>query len=191
LLWLQVLCGGGEILDIGKEDSELLALGVDGDVPLTAENALVDLWREIVRDLRGNPGEKVIGGLELPVHVRQAPIELSLFLLQQGHVIGLLLQAASRVALLGDIEQHDPDGVAILMKMKVGGAAAVELDRGNEIGRLHERQKPFEEEGLFDRRFTEAQGREPIIVEMPAGVDQSERGIDLQINNSPLVIGQL
>ena len=92
-----------------------------------------------MRDLRGNPGEKVIGGLELPVHVRQAPIELSLFLLQQGHVIGLLLQAASCVALLGDIEQHDPNGVAILMKMKVGGAAAVELDRGNEIGRLDER----------------------------------------------------
>ena len=37
------------------------------------------------------------------------------------------------------------------MKVKIGGAAAVELDRGNEIGRLHERQKPLEEEGLLDR----------------------------------------
>src|SRR5262245_66503141 len=159
LLWLQALCGGGEILNIGEEDGELLALGVNGDIPLTAENALVDLWREIVRDLRRNRDEKVIGGLKLSVHLLQASIELRFLLLQQRHFIGFLLQTAGRVAIGCDIEQHHPHSAGVEVKMKVGGAAAVELDRGNEIGRLLQRQKPFEEEGLLDRRLTQADGR--------------------------------
>ena len=186
LLRLQALRGRGEILDIGEEDGELLALGVDGDVLLAAENARVDLRREIVRDLRRNPDEKIVGGLELSVHILQASIELRLLLLQQRHFIGFLLHAAGRVALGRDVEQHHPHGAGVEMKMKIGGAAAVELDRGNEIGRLDQRQKPFEEEDLLDRRLAEAHRRQPIILEMPAGADQSERGIDLQIGNRPL-----
>ena len=42
------------------------------------------------------------------------------------------------------------------MEMEVGGAAAVELDRGNGKGRLLERQKSFEEEGLLDGGRAEA-----------------------------------
>src|SRR5262245_31804958 len=87
LLWLQVLRGGREILDVGEEDSELFALGVNSDVLLTAENALVDLWRAIVRELGRNPDENVIGGLELSVDVLQRPIELGLRLQQQRHVV--------------------------------------------------------------------------------------------------------
>ena len=43
LLRLQPLGGRGEILDVGEENGEPLALRLDGDVLLAAENALVDL----------------------------------------------------------------------------------------------------------------------------------------------------
>src|SRR5207249_2985160 len=43
LFRLQALRGRREILDIGKENRELLALSVNRDVLLSAENALVDL----------------------------------------------------------------------------------------------------------------------------------------------------
>jgi hypothetical protein len=46
-LRLKPFRGRGEILDVGKEDRELLALGVDGDVLLPAENALVDLRGQV------------------------------------------------------------------------------------------------------------------------------------------------
>src|SRR5262249_19058036 len=136
LLGLQAFCGGGEILDIGEEDGQLLALGMNGDVLLTAENALEDLRREIVRDLGRNPGEKIIGGLEFSVHILQVSIELSLLLLQQRHFIRLLLQTAGRVAVGCDVEQQHPHSVTVEMKVNVGGAAAIEFNRRNEIGRL-------------------------------------------------------
>jgi hypothetical protein len=47
LLRLQAFRGCGKILDIGKEDRELLAFGVNGHVLLAAEDALVDLRREV------------------------------------------------------------------------------------------------------------------------------------------------
>src|SRR5262245_62276050 len=120
LLWLQVLRGGGEILDVGEEDSELFALGVNSNVLLTAENALVDLWREIVRELGRNPDEKVIGGLELLVHVLQTPIELRLLLLQQHHVISSLRQTAGRVALGCDGKVHHRDSLGVEVTRNVG-----------------------------------------------------------------------
>ena len=43
LLRLQPLGGGGEILDVRKEDCQFLSLGMDGDVLLSAENAFVYL----------------------------------------------------------------------------------------------------------------------------------------------------
>ena len=106
LLRLQALRGSGEILDIGEEDSELLAPGVNGDVLLTAENALVDLRREIVRDLGRDRDEEVIGGLEISIEALQASIELHFLLLQQRHFVGFLLHLAGRVAGGGDVEQH-------------------------------------------------------------------------------------
>ena len=106
LLRLQALRGSGEILDIGEEDSELLALGVNGDVLLTAENAFVDLRREIVRDLGRDRDEEVIGGLEISIEALQASIELHFLLLQQRHFVGFLLHLAGRVAGGGDVEQH-------------------------------------------------------------------------------------
>ena len=42
-LELKPLGGGGEVLDVREEDRELLALGLDRDVLLPAENAFVDL----------------------------------------------------------------------------------------------------------------------------------------------------
>ena len=75
--------------------------------------------------------------------------------------------------------------------MKVGRAAAIKLDRRHEERCLDQRQKPLQEEDLLDRRFAKPNGREPIIVEMTAGADQRERGVNLQISDRPLAIGQL
>ena len=68
LLRLQPFGGRGEILDVGEEDRQLLALGVDGDVLLAAEDALVDLRRDVARDLHRQRGEEVVGGLQFAVH---------------------------------------------------------------------------------------------------------------------------
>jgi len=57
-----------EVLDIGEKDRELLALGVNGDVLLSAENALVDLRRNVARYLHRKRGEKFVGGFELRIH---------------------------------------------------------------------------------------------------------------------------
>ena len=75
--------------------------------------------------------------------------------------------------------------------MKVGGAAAIKFDRWHEERRLLQRQQPLEKEDLLGRRFAQPDGRQSIILEMPAGADQQERGINLQIRNRSLVIGQL
>ena len=68
LFRLQAFGRGGEILDVGKEDRQPFALGMDGDVLLPAENALVDLRRQIARDLHRHRSEKFVGGFELAVH---------------------------------------------------------------------------------------------------------------------------
>ncbi len=68
LLRLHALGSRGEILDVGEEDRELLALGVDRDVGLTGEYALVDLRREVPRDLGRHRGEELVVRLELAVH---------------------------------------------------------------------------------------------------------------------------
>ena len=60
LLRLQPLGGRREILDVREEDRELLALGVDGDVLLAAENALVDLRRDVARDLHRQRREEIV-----------------------------------------------------------------------------------------------------------------------------------
>ena len=73
LLRLQALGGGGEVLDVGEEDRELLALGLDRDVLLAAEDALVDLRRQIARDLHRERGEEIVGRLELAVHAADRP----------------------------------------------------------------------------------------------------------------------
>ena len=65
LLGLQPLGGRGEVLDVGEEDRELLALGVDGDVLLAAEDALVDLRRQVARDLHRQRSEEIVGGFQL------------------------------------------------------------------------------------------------------------------------------
>src|SRR5262245_65052772 len=52
LLWLQAFRGCGKIIDIGKEDRELLAFGMNDDVLLAAEGALVSLRRAVGRDVR-------------------------------------------------------------------------------------------------------------------------------------------
>ncbi len=69
---LKPLGGRGEVLDVGEEDGELLALGVDGDVLLAGEDALVDLRRDVARDLHRERGEEVVGGFELLVHALDA-----------------------------------------------------------------------------------------------------------------------
>lgn len=74
--------------------------------------------------------------------------------------------------------------------MQIRGAPALQLERGNLVGCLDQRKKSFEEEGLFDRRFAEAHGRETVIREMPARADQGQGGIDLQIGDRPLAICQ-
>ncbi len=57
---LQALGGGGEILDVGEEDRQPLALGRDLHVALPGEDALVDLRRDIFGDLHRDGGEKVV-----------------------------------------------------------------------------------------------------------------------------------
>src|SRR5215472_12080132 len=52
LLRLQAFYSCRKILDVGKENRELLALSVNGDILLAAEYTLVDLRREVARDLR-------------------------------------------------------------------------------------------------------------------------------------------
>lgn len=65
---LQTFGGRGEILDIREENRQFLSLGMNGDVLLAAENALVDLGRNIPRDLQRKRGEKVIGRFQFAVH---------------------------------------------------------------------------------------------------------------------------
>src|SRR5205814_2135241 len=67
-LGLQTLGSCREILDVGEKDRELLALGLNGYILLTAEDALVDLRGEIARNLHRKRREKLVGGLELPIH---------------------------------------------------------------------------------------------------------------------------
>ena len=65
LLRLQPLGGRRKVLDVGEEDRQLLALGLDGDVLLAAEDALVDLRRKIARDLHRQRREELVGRLQL------------------------------------------------------------------------------------------------------------------------------
>jgi len=53
LLGLKTLCGRGEIFDVREEDRQLLPLGAYGDVLLPAEDAFVDLRRQIPRYFHG------------------------------------------------------------------------------------------------------------------------------------------
>jgi len=82
-----------------------------------------------------------LGRKERRVGRFQPPIEQRLPLLQQRHVIRLLLHAPRCVTLSRDIEQHQPDDVGVDMEMKIGGAAVRQLDRRQKIGRLDQRQK--------------------------------------------------
>jgi hypothetical protein len=50
LLGLQPLSGRGKILDVGKENRELLALGMDRDILFTAKNSFVNLRRQLTGD---------------------------------------------------------------------------------------------------------------------------------------------
>jgi len=73
LLRLQPLRGSRKILDVGEEDRQLLALGVDGDILLVAEDALD---RPAARctarsSSTGWPGSRV--GFELAVHPPDQP----------------------------------------------------------------------------------------------------------------------
>ena len=68
ILRLQPLRDGGEILDVGEEDRELLALGRDRHILLPAEDALVDLRRQIFCDLHRDRGEEIVGLGQLVVH---------------------------------------------------------------------------------------------------------------------------
>ena len=61
VLGLQPLGGAGEVLDVGEEDGELLALGGDRDVLLAAEDALVDLRRQILGELHRDRRQEVVG----------------------------------------------------------------------------------------------------------------------------------
>jgi hypothetical protein len=79
LLRLQALRSSGKILDVRKEDGQLLALSMDGYVLLAAEDALVDLGREIPRDLPGYGGEELVGRFQVLVdardHLGLAPLQ--------------------------------------------------------------------------------------------------------------------
>ena len=68
VLRLQPLGGAGEVLDVGEEDRELLALGGDRHVLLAAEDALVDLRREVLGDLHRDRRQEVVGLGQLLVH---------------------------------------------------------------------------------------------------------------------------
>ena len=76
---LQALGGGGEILDVGEEDRQTLALGMDDHVLLPAEDAFVDLRREIARNLQGTAGQKLVCRFQIPVgamdRARLLPLE--------------------------------------------------------------------------------------------------------------------
>jgi hypothetical protein len=67
LFGLQAFRCRGKILDVGKKDRKFLALGVDRYVLLTAENALVDLRRQIARNLHRQCRQKFIRGLEFAI----------------------------------------------------------------------------------------------------------------------------
>ena len=57
-----------EILDIGEKDRKLLALGVNGYVLLSAENALVDLRRKVARYFHRQRSKEVVGRFEFRIY---------------------------------------------------------------------------------------------------------------------------
>ena len=70
-LRLQSLGGVREVLDVGEEDGQLLALGGDDGVAGSAENRLVDLGRQIFGNLHRYGSQEGIGFLELGVHASE------------------------------------------------------------------------------------------------------------------------
>jgi len=52
ILRLEILGNLGEILDITEEDGELFTLGFERHILTTGKNGLIDLWREILGELR-------------------------------------------------------------------------------------------------------------------------------------------
>jgi hypothetical protein len=63
-----VLGGRREILDVGEENGELLALGVDLDVTLPGEDRFIDLGAQVLRYLHRHRGQEVVGAREFLVH---------------------------------------------------------------------------------------------------------------------------
>jgi hypothetical protein len=94
LLGFEVLGGRGEIGDVGEEDGELLAVRRDLDALGAGEDRLIDLRREIFRELVGER-------LELLVLLRDDLVGAALLL---AHGVELLLVAVAQA--------HEPAGGA-------------------------------------------------------------------------------
>jgi len=90
-----------------------------------------------------------------------------------------LLHPARGVAFRRDIEQQDPGIAAVDMEMQVGGDAASQFHRRDEIRRLKQWNQAFEEERLLHRRLARAQLRQPIAFELAARRGQGHFGVDL------------
>jgi hypothetical protein len=113
LFGLKIVRRGGEIGDVGEEDGELLAVGRDLHALRAGEDGVVDLRREVFRQLGRERlellvllGDDLGGGIELPLvavaeaHQPARHAEQLLVALQQLLVMLLVLVTAK--AAIGD-----------------------------------------------------------------------------------------
>src|SRR6516162_11248568 len=68
LFWLETFCNPRKILNVGEKNRKSFSLSVNCHVLLSVENALVDLGRQVSRDLRGQRIQKIVLCLKFGVH---------------------------------------------------------------------------------------------------------------------------
>ena len=130
-------------------------------------------------DLRLRGPQRGVGRL-------QAAIQLFLLLLQQRHLVRLLLHAPRVVPLGGDVDQHDPHVVAVGVELEVGRVAARELHRADEERRLGQRQEALDEDRLLVGGLPQPQPLEAVVGEVAAGADQLQIAVDVEIRERAL-----
>src|SRR6516164_9520711 len=68
LFWLETFCNPRKILNVREKNCKLFPLSVNCHVLLSAENAPVDLGRQVSRDLRRQRIQKIVLCLKFDVH---------------------------------------------------------------------------------------------------------------------------
>src|SRR6185312_6124387 len=120
----------------------------------------------------------------------ETPVEQRFLLLQQRHLISLLLHAPDGVALRGRIEQNHPHSVRIGIEMKIGDATTGKLERRHDLRPAGDRQQALEKPRLIESGLAEAQLAQAIGLEMAAGAHQNRIGAEPQPRRLAFAIGQ-